>query len=188
MNRPKAPKPTIVQRSVVGLARGITNFGDEVYGVKVDRDARARQDRNDLNRIVLEDAQAREFLDESMPENTDLLTREDEFGTEFSDVMIREFIKKFGRDPSRSERRYVQEYAQEFLQDLDGDKAREFLDERMKENTDLLVADDQTGREFTQCVVDGMRQQFGRGPSADEVTYIQEFVAEWVRDLDGQGA
>ncbi|OIQ88391.1 hypothetical protein GALL_297440 [mine drainage metagenome] len=178
----KAPRPTLVQRGAAAVSRGIFNFSDEVYGNTPDREAFARQDRTSLQRIAVEDAQAREFLDEVMKEHTDLLSAEDEYGTEFTDFIAREFVRKYGRDLARSETRYIQEFVEDHARDMDGGRASEFLTERMNENTDLLSSEDPSGWEFRNCVARGFHDQFGREPSQSESRIITEFVSEWAHD------
>lgn len=114
-----APKPSLKHRAAAAVSRGVLNLGDTVYGDKPDRQAYTRKDRVALERGAYEDAAAWEYLDEVMEEHTDLLTAEDEYGTEFTDTVSREFAMKFRREPSPSELRHMQEFVSEWFREVD---------------------------------------------------------------------
>lgn len=119
-DRPRAPRPGIGQRIAAGVSRGIENFGDEVYGNRVDRAGRAEQDRRDLDRIAVEDAQAREFIDELIEEHADLISSEDREAREFVDAIQKAFIRNYGRELSVREEDYLEEYVEDYRRDSDG--------------------------------------------------------------------
>lgn len=119
MNAGGVPKPSLKHRAAAAVSRGVLNLGDTVYGDNPDRQAHARKDRAALDRNAYDDAAAWEYLDEVMEEHTDLLIDEDEYGTEFTDAVAREFAMKFRREPSGSEARHIQEFVSEWFREVD---------------------------------------------------------------------
>lgn len=117
----RVPKPTLLQRSAAAVNRTILNFGDEVYGVRPDREAHRRRDQLELTRHAEDEARGFDFLDEVMPEHTDLITSEDEYGTEFRDVVQREFVHRFKRDLTRHESDHLSDFMEEWFRDQGGE-------------------------------------------------------------------